>query len=296
MTTKVLSGTPTFNGIGFGDQGGSGQPGEVSGEDIVFSGTQTHVFEKTLTDVAGSNTARLYFSMKGTVAGTFLLDSIKIEKTGVQGYVSEWYDATGNGLTLDQDVAADQPKIVEGGDVCTLNGKPTVKFHSSHLTSGLRGGPALTNTTGDPMAIVFVARPNVITGSTNNDWYYMFDAGIDNTGAAGRNIIGVTTDEKFQMFAGSGWANETGVGSTTAANLVWAHYADGESKMDLNGTVDSSPEGSGSGALTSIGLGGRMSNAYSFSGDLSEFIIWDHDKQSDKADAKVNINSHYNIY
>ena len=185
---------------------------------------------------------------------------------------------------------------MEGGDVCTLNSKPTVKFDSSHLTSGLRGGPVLTNTTGDPMTIILVVRPNVITGSSTDDWGYMFDAGIDNTGAAGRQIIAVTHTEKFKQFAASGWANETAVASTTAASLVWAHYADGESKMDLNGTVDSSPEGGGSGALTSLGIGGRMNNASSYSGDLSEFIIWDHDKQSDKADAKVNINSHYNIY
>ena len=292
MTTKMISGEVEMIGIGFGDQGGGGSPGEVSATNVLFSGTQTHVFEKTLTSVAGSSAGRLHIPFNGERTGVVLIDSIKVEKTGVQGFVSELFDQTGNGLTLDQSVAADQPKIVEGGDVCTLNSKPTMRFNSSHLTSGLMGGPALTNTTSNPMAIALVTRPNLDA----NDWGYIFDAGIDGTGASGRQLVGVNADEKFQMFAGSGWANQTAAGSTTGANLIWGHYADGESHLDLNGTVDTGPEGGGSGALTSIGLGARNNNTVNYSGDLSEFIIWPHDMESDKADAKVNINSHYNIY
>ena len=44
------------------------------------------------------------------------------------GFVSKWYDQSGNGLDMVQTTTADQPRIVNSGTLETIDGKPTIKF------------------------------------------------------------------------------------------------------------------------------------------------------------------------
>ena len=44
------------------------------------------------------------------------------------GFVSKWYDQSGNGLDMTQTETADQPRIVNSGTLETIDGKPTIKF------------------------------------------------------------------------------------------------------------------------------------------------------------------------
>ena len=217
-------------------------------------------------------------------------DNITVREVGAGGFVTKLFDQTGNNLTLSASVAAYQPKIVEGGDVLTLNSKPTMRFNgissgASHLTSGVIG-PAMTQ----PNTITLVIRPDSETGDG-----YITDAGIDGTGTAGRQIIAINADGAVKTFAGA-WANTTASASITVASLVWAYFHGSSSIVDLNGTVDPSTETPSSGVLTSLGLGARMNNTSTYGGDISEIIIWDSSQESIKADIKVNINTHYTIY
>ena len=47
--------------------------------------------------------------------------------SGNDGLVERWYDQSGHDRDLVQTTAADQPKIVDGGSLVTLGGKPAIK-------------------------------------------------------------------------------------------------------------------------------------------------------------------------
>ena len=51
------------------------------------------------------------------------------------GFITTWYDQSGNGNNATQSTAANQPQIVSGGTVLTLNSKP--KIDSSLITDSV---------------------------------------------------------------------------------------------------------------------------------------------------------------
>jgi hypothetical protein len=52
--------------------------------------------------------------------------------SGNNGFVETWYDQSGNGRDLVQETADSQPKIVDGGNLVTLGGKPAIKPDGSN--------------------------------------------------------------------------------------------------------------------------------------------------------------------
>lgn len=51
------------------------------------------------------------------------------------GYVTKWYDQSGNGLDASQGTAGNQPRIVNAGVLETQAGRPTVRFISANSTN-----------------------------------------------------------------------------------------------------------------------------------------------------------------
>jgi hypothetical protein len=50
--------------------------------------------------------------------------------SGTNGFVTTWYDQSGNGYDAIQTTASNQPEIVSSGSVLTLNGKPSIYFNN----------------------------------------------------------------------------------------------------------------------------------------------------------------------
>jgi hypothetical protein len=99
----------------------------ISGFDVPVSarlrtaGTNTNVAEQTLSNGTADYTFNLtgsggYFAfsnIEATSGATLTINSIKV--IGRSGFVSKWYDQSGNGNHATQGTAASQPKIVNGG-------------------------------------------------------------------------------------------------------------------------------------------------------------------------------------
>tara|TARA_Y100000401_G_scaffold15553_1_gene10578 strand:- start:17669 stop:23776 length:6108 start_codon:yes stop_codon:yes gene_type:complete len=288
MTTKLISGTVQMIGIGFGDQGGNGSNGEVSGEDITFSGTQTHVFEKTLTSVAGSNTGRIHIAFNGEHTGVFLIDSIKIEKTGVRGFVTKLYDQTGNNCHALQATAANQPQIVSGGDLIKSGNHPALEFTQT--------SPNYSNL---EIHGVNAARADSWFVTDTSSTQHIYPSQHDNGGRHG--WIAQDGDSNIQAHLGYGgepvrlYTNGTLIGgyditrddvhaAINGRKLV--HHQDGD-------TTDWT--------ITQFGWYGE-GNAVSshipwgYEGKMSEMIWYDSDQSSNRTGIESNINTHYNIY
>ena len=48
------------------------------------------------------------------------------------GFVTTWYDQSGNGRNATQSTAANQPQIVSSGNLLNLNGKPSIQFDGTN--------------------------------------------------------------------------------------------------------------------------------------------------------------------
>ena len=55
--------------------------------------------------------------------------------SGTNGFVTTWYDQSGNGVNLVQTTAITQPKIVTAGVISTTNSRPSIDFSSHFLQS-----------------------------------------------------------------------------------------------------------------------------------------------------------------
>ncbi len=86
--------------------------GQVSGAKIHFRAKDGGTF--TIEDTGGDD--------------VFYLANVTVDATQSSGYVSKWYDQSGNGRDMAQIDTDDQPRIVNSGTLETLGGKPTVKF------------------------------------------------------------------------------------------------------------------------------------------------------------------------
>lgn len=284
MTTKVISGTVQMIGIGFGDQGGNGSAGEVSGEDITFSGTQTHVFEKTLTSVAGSNTNRLYFAFNGTHTGVFLIDSIKIEKTGVRGFVTTLYDQTGNNCHATQTTAANQPQIVSGGDLIKSGGHPCWEYttggtNKNLVIEGLGGLSTLDAffvQEFDPSKVKYVYPAG---GSGASGMYYGFEASDGNTSTG---IIGTYGGASYEV---------NGTLKTPTRDEIHGF-------QDEHALVYHRSAATSNWPFIEMGhYNGDAASAWNIDkAKFSEWIWYDSDQHSNQSGIESNINTHYNIY
>jgi hypothetical protein len=51
--------------------------------------------------------------------------------SGTNGFVTTWYDQSGNGVNLTQTTAGSQPQIVSSGTILTQSGKPSISFNGT---------------------------------------------------------------------------------------------------------------------------------------------------------------------
>jgi len=66
-----------------------------------------------------------------TGQGTLDLATLNSFCSGTNGFVTTWYDQSGNGVNLTQTTAGNQPQIVSSGSVLTQSGKPSISFNGT---------------------------------------------------------------------------------------------------------------------------------------------------------------------
>jgi len=90
-----------------------------------YSGAAVRVREDS-----GNTEADIGFS-GGTLDTTALLNHVGSNN----GFVTKWYDQSGNGNDASNSTATEQPKIVSGGTVVQENGRPALNFNLKFLVS-----------------------------------------------------------------------------------------------------------------------------------------------------------------
>lgn len=236
----------------------------------------------------------------GYTAGNVLDESaLNTFCSGTNGFVTTWYDQSGNALNVTQTTAANQPKVYDSSTgVLTENSKPTLKFDGSN--DFFSGGDILDFDSNQYFSTSYaniLATDSTLFAKTvfaaANSRYAVYHTGgsltFDITGSNGSSYgtsYAMSVDEKLYTF------QFTNNGSVST------------SKIFLNNTeLSSAPVGS----VTSLNstyrfLIGAYNNAtdtgelWYLNGNYSEAIFYLSNQSSNRTGINTNINTFYSIY
>ena len=221
----------------------------------------------------------IYFDANGN------LDTAQLTTfcSGTNGFVTTWYDQSGNSNNATQTTAANQPQIVSSGSVINVNSKPSL----------------LTDGTNDAFLITLI--------STLSSNYTLFNVG--KRSASGVKYFGMASNT-FPGQAHLFWNNNTyyfqkGNGYLTSNATYATANQQIMSGVDLQTTANNTQYVNGSVIASTY-------NAFSFtnnfdrlfqiegtnftSGNTQEIILWLSDQTSNLSGINTNMNTYYGIY
>ena len=206
------------------------------------------------------------------------------------GFVTTWYDQSGNGLNVTQTTAANQPQIVSSGSVILQNSKPAIYFDG---INDVLNGIALSNyITASTFSNIAVFNPIALTTNSGamegNDAYWM-------DGAAG--YAGVYWRTTGNLFAGvwDGNLKQASVGITANTQITaFAKLASGFISISKNnGTFVNAATNQIQAISQNLTI--AKSTVYAEI-NAQELIFYKTDQTSNVSGINNNVNSYYAIY
>ena len=209
------------------------------------------------------------------------LDTASLESfcSGTDGFVTTWYDQSGNGNDVVNATASQQPKIVSAGSTILENGKAAVQFDG--VNDYLKNTSIVSN---QPNTYFVTAKYNLLAVLNR-----LFDGGVSGTT---RNSM-FQNANRFQYFGG---LTLTGASEDNNQNL---HYllANGTSSEAATNGLTAYTGDTGSQNLNGLTLAARWDGAANFSDIvIQELVMYGSDQSTNRTGIETNINSHYNIY
>jgi len=204
------------------------------------------------------------------------------------GFVSKWYDQSGNTNTATQATTSQMPKIYDGTTgVVTENGKPAVDFDGSNdaMYAGL-----ISSSTEVSISAVHKnphkENVDVIIGVGDGNGYAL------TTKANEYNLF-------YRAVADQLTTNETHLNDTQS--LIFAYTKSATSQiLHLNGVeIQNITPAIMIAPTTSTAIGtfdGTSSIRDKFNGQIQEIILWASDQSSNRTGIEDNINTFYSIY
>lgn len=225
---------------------------------------------------------------------TFIFDG----GDGVSGYVTKWYDQSGNGRDLVQATEANQMIIVDEGVLIENGGNPAIEgLSASYMRTSQTAFMSLAThsdffafkqTTPVNNAGILIWEPSI------GDDYGQNDAFDTETSVSPLNL---------GIAGGAGIAyTMSATGSSTLYQLVSHIISSGSGEAWQNGTSIGTDS---HGGFTTMGgslllgarfLGSVINTTYSFQGYFQEMIVYASDQSANRTGIQDNINSFYSIF
>ena len=207
--------------------------------------------------------------------------------SGTNGFVTTWYDQSGNGYDATQTTASNQPQIVSSGSVINENGKPTVQFDGSNDIM------SLNTVANNPsyLAIISVHRP------TGNG--VVFGYRTDTTELIQHNNQS-TVDMRLQIRSSSTAIITLSITTTASQKLAFSQFDNvtplHSLAVDSTNITTNSTAMAGTLDATENYIGGTYLNASIYTGNIQEIIIYNSNQSSNRTGIETNINDFYSIY
>jgi hypothetical protein len=212
------------------------------------------------------------------------------------GFITTWYDQSGNSLNVVQTTAASQPQIVSSGVVISFNSKSSIEFDGTN--DFLNGGDIL-----DAGSNSYCSFSVVKSDTTDGTIYAKSLLG----GAPNRYSLLLLSNTTISIAVSNSNVIEDVVSSpayTTQKIFSIEYIANNLHKLYQNNTQIGS-----SIAATTIGnstydfeIGayndqfGNAANFLPFNGYIQEIVIYLSDQSANRTAINTNINSYYGIY
>ena len=208
------------------------------------------------------------------------------------GFVTTWYDQSGNGKHAYQISASNQPRIVLGGVIDLINNKPSLKFTNGQMLVTTQN---VLSTGNQPYSIYGVSYNNATADST------LFFLGADNLNVSNQYLsLQVNTNggmTNFRHFWGTGFGWSPGLNTNNIQQYYYIGY-DGSTKYSSTNNTNLTNTQVVSMNLQSpilkIGQLPQVSEYYK--GYHQELILFNSNSSSTTTGIKTNINSFYSIY
>jgi hypothetical protein len=199
--------------------------------------------------------------------------------SGTNGFVTTWYDQSGNGRNATQTTAANQPQIVTSGSVLTQGGKPTIN-HTRTQTLNISTNLNLGKTYSIYGVVKFDVQGNEIIGSNSPTFSYGIYADATN------NYHG----------ANGATASSNGIfGLNFALLSVYRNNSTSVSQYKNSTILGSSFTLSNNNDFYFRSLSGEQNIQYNLLGKLSEAIIYTTNEFSNQSALEGNIKTYYGL-
>lgn len=194
------------------------------------------------------------------------------------GYITKWYDQSGNANDGIQTTAANQPRIIESGTITKVNNKSALKF-----PDGSRGFSISPVSSAYPWSFFSVHKRFQTTNTlitlinyTNNAPYSFLHYT--------NSIIYITDQIRLSQVSNSDITQVLASVFTNSSNINF--YKNG-SNITLSTSSSTQTYN-----FDSIG----RSSSYSSVGWIQEIVFYSSDNSSNRASIEYNINSYFSIY
>jgi len=209
------------------------------------------------------------------------------------GFVTTWYDQSGNGRNVTQATATFQPQIIQSGSLITENSRASIRFDGSN--------DFLLNTT-KGFAVNNITHFAVSTRDTTGVFQPIFSTGIL-SGSIGfgfyytnTNLLTQQTRDAVNVNSIGDYANIQGnlniisaVNTTTTINV----YFNGVNNVNANHTISGNSNGY-------MAFGTRFDssngNGFALNGKVSEYIFWQNNLSANLDAIEIDVNNYYTIY
>ena len=249
--------------------------------------------------VSSSTVLRIYPGQFGET-GYIYIKNVSIRNTGLSssGFVTTWYDQSGNTNNATQATAANQPKIVDSGSLVTENGNAAIDFDGTDDV--LKSSDSSAN--GEDQAISAFITSAIDTSNAYRSVfaYYntssasdLYNIDFDNSGRIKCIIRDSSLTLKQPSSSASFYSAQQYLRSFISSGTLLNDYLNSVQGI-TNGDIDV-----GSITINGSSIGGR---AYAssvdqyFIGTIQEIIIYPSDESANRTGIEGNINDYYNIY
>jgi hypothetical protein len=218
-------------------------------------------------------------------SSSFGLDTTTLSSfcSGTNGFVTTWYDQSGNGRNATQTTAANQPQIVNAGSIITdIGGDPTLKFNGNQWINN-----ASTFTISQPFTNFSVCKFSSFTSPTEYPYVWRSQLGNDS------NLVIMGYLGQLRIYSGANLFS-----SVTPSNdslLFYGIYNGASSTIGINTATNTGDQGTNS-LINGISFGTYDTSVGQLNGFISESIFYPSNQSSNVSGINTNINTYYGIY